>query len=201
MTPIAANHCHLAFNRTIAFTRERKNCSRWSQFYESSKQLEKINISSRTDQPAQVNPSVLTAINGMTERIENLINELQKPIKTEHRHMIDIASSKSFLTLVILSLAVLGLSYIIKEQRNTIGQYQSNDLKYRYIKMQGKADGESLYMLERQFEYTDSATLVRQQVEEYERLVRELAEQMERARWDDAKVDNLRRKVEEVKGK
>jgi hypothetical protein len=66
-----------------------------------------------------------------------------------------------------MSLMILGLSYFIGNQRHTINQYKDNDMKYRYIKMQGQTDEESLYQyqLEQQFKYSDSIKIIREQVE------------------------------------
>jgi hypothetical protein len=100
-----------------------------------------------------------------------------------------------------LLLAVIGLAYFIGEQRETISQYRANDLKYRYVKMRGKADEESIYRLERQFRQGDSIKIIRSQVEQYENFVREQAQRIERAKANDKEMNELQRKVESVKGK
>jgi len=41
--------------------------------------------------------------------------------------------------------------WALVDQRETINQFKENDLKYRYIKMQGQTNEENLYRLERQF--------------------------------------------------
>jgi hypothetical protein len=104
-------------------------------------------------EPAQVD---MTAVNAMTERFENLIEETRKPTKVEHRHVISIGSSKIFFSLIGMCIVILILSFTIYNQRETISQYKENDLKYRYIKMQGQATENNIYRLERQFEYRDS---------------------------------------------
>jgi hypothetical protein len=145
----------------------------------------------------------LTAVNVMTERIEQVIEEVRMPAHVEyhHRHTIDITSSKVFISLVIMVLVIFGLSYAIGEQRKTINQYNNNDLKYRYIKMHGKADEKSIYRLERQLRYSDSIKIIRSQVEQYEELLREQAERIERAKANDKEMNELQRKVENAKGK
>jgi 3-methyladenine DNA glycosylase Tag len=68
--------------------------------------------------------------------------------------------------------------------------------------MQGQATENNIYRLERQFEYQDSITIVRKQVEKYERLVKEQAEKVERARQNADEAEKLQRKVESFrKGK
>jgi hypothetical protein len=97
-----------------------------------------------------------------------LTEEVRKPTKHEHRHIIEIGSSKVFLSMVVMILTILGLSFAIGNQREMISQYRNNDLKYRYIKMQGKTSEENIYRLERQFWSRDSVTIIRKKVEKYE---------------------------------
>jgi hypothetical protein len=117
-------------------------------------------------EPVQVD---LSAVNTLTERLEDVITEVQKPTKVEnhYRHTIDIGSSKVFLSMVVMVLVILGLSYAIGEQRKTISQYRDNDLKYRNIKMYGQATEENLYRLERQFKYSDSIKIIRKQAKSF----------------------------------
>jgi hypothetical protein len=84
-----------------------------------------------------------------TERFENLIEEIRKPIKVEYRHVIDIGSSKVFFSMVVIAATILGMAYVIGNQKETISQYKDNDLKYRYIKMQGQALVEDVYRSEK----------------------------------------------------
>jgi hypothetical protein len=114
----------------------------------------------------------MAAVNTMTERFEYLLEEVRKPAKVEHqhRHTIDIGSSKvspSMVVMVVMVLVILGLSYVLGEQRRSIRQYKDNDLKYRYVKMLGQTDEENLYRLERQFKYSDTIKIIRKQVERY----------------------------------
>jgi hypothetical protein len=93
-----------------------------------------------------------------------------------------------------MCIGILILSLAIYNQRQTISQYRDNDLKYRYIKMQGRASDEDIYRLEAKFEYADSVFVIRKQVEEYEQLVKEQAEKMERARRNAVEVGDYRKK-------
>jgi uncharacterized protein HemX len=149
-------------------------------------------------EPAQVD---MTDVNSLTERLENMIEEVRKPAKVEHqhRHTIDIGSSKVFLSLVIMVLLIIGLSYVVGEQRRSINQYEENDLKYRYIKMQGQTNEENLYRLEQQFKYNDSIKIIRKQVEKYEELVREQVERMERVKKNNEEAERFRKDAESLK--
>ena len=149
---------------------------------------------------ADIDTSVLDAA---TARIENVVGEMKKPkiVENHYRHTIDIGSSKVFLSLVIMALIIVGLSYVVGEQRRSISHYKENDLKYRYIKMQGKANDDNLYRLEQQFKYGDSIKIIRKQVEKYEELVKEQAERLERVRKNNEEVETLRNQAEMVKTK
>jgi hypothetical protein len=158
----------------------------------------KLDKRDRSTEPAQADT---TAVKAMTERLENAIDEVRKPAKVEHqhRHTVDVGSSKIFLSMVVMGLLILGLSYIVGEQRKNISQYKENDLKYRYVKMQGQTNEENLYRLERQFRNGDSIKIIRKQVEKYEELVKEQAERMERVRRNSEEMEKLQKEAESVK--
>ena len=90
----------------------------------------------------------LTAVNNMTERFDKIIEEVRKPVNVKHYHKIEIASNWFFFSWITLVIIIFGLFWTVANQRKTIGQYKDNDLKYRYIKMQGQTNEESLYHLE-----------------------------------------------------
>jgi hypothetical protein len=148
-------------------------------------------------EPKQIDLSV---VNAMTERFENVIGEVRKPTiikhKHKHWHTIEIGSSKIFLSMLIMVWVIFGLAFAIGNQRETINQYKNNDLKYRCIKMQGQANEENLYKLERWFEYPDTIKIIRKQVERYEELVKEQAEKIERARQNAEEVKKLQQEAE-----
>jgi hypothetical protein len=177
----------------------------YSMFEEIKEALAQSKTGKQATEPQQpptpVDLSALTAIRDLAERLNETVEIARKPLKHEHRHTIAISSSRVFLSLIGLVLVVVGLSYVVGEQRETISQYRDNDLKYRYIKMYGKADEESIYRLERQFRQSDSIKAIRSQVEQYEKLVREQAERIERAKANNKEMNELQRKVEAVKSK
>jgi hypothetical protein len=161
----------------------------------------KPTVAAQPQPPPTIDLSALATVSDLAEQLNEAVETARKPLKHEHRHVIDITSSRVFLSLIGLLLAVIGLAYFIGEQRETISQYRANDLKYRYVKMRGKADEESIYRLERQFRHGDSIKIIRIQVEQYEELVLKQAERIERAKANDKEMNELQRKVESVKGK
>jgi hypothetical protein len=140
-------------------------------------------------------PIDVSAVTDLTERLETVIEEVRKPVKHEHRHIIEIGSSKVFLSMVVMVITIFGLSFAIGNQRETISQYWNNDLKYRYIKMQGQVNDQ----LERWFEYPDTIKIIRKNVEKYEQLVREQAERITRARQNADEANRLQKEKEQIK--
>jgi prefoldin subunit 5 len=147
-------------------------------------------------EPVQVD---LATVNTLIERLEDTIREVRKPVKVEHHHKIEIASNWVFLSLVGMGLMILGLSYFIGNQRQTITLYKDNNLKYRYIKMQGHTNEDNLYWLEQQFKYNDSIKIIRKQVEKYEELIKEQAERMAKLKYNSEEVKKLREEVDILK--
>jgi len=164
--------------------------------------FEKINekLDKKTDTPTESAHIDLSAVDTLTGKLEDAIEEVRRPAKVEHqhRHTIDLGSSKVFLSFVVMVLIILGLSYVVAEQRRNINQYTNNDLQYRYIKMQGQTNEENLYRLERQFGYGDSIKIIRNQVEKYEELVKEQAERMERARRNNEEVNKIMKEMKKL---
>jgi hypothetical protein len=143
----------------------------------------------------------MAAVNALSEQFERVTAEIRKPVKVKHYHKIEIASNWFFFSWIALVIVIFGLFWAIAAQRQTIGQYRENDLKYRYIKMRGQADEENLYRLEQQFRFGDSIKIIRKQVEKYEELVKIQAEKIERAKQNSEEVERLRKEAETVKGK
>jgi hypothetical protein len=161
-------------------------------------------ISSKLDkQPSKPVEIDLSAVNDMTEQFENLIEEVRKPTIAEHHHChtIDLRSNWFSLSWVGLAIIILILFWLMANQRQTINQYKDNDLKYRYIKMQGQTNEENLYWLERQLKYNDSINIIRKQVERYEDLVKEQVEKIERAKKDSKEFENLQQNLKVLKNK
>ncbi len=149
-------------------------------------------------------------INQSNEQVSSSLERIECSIaqsvaqKIHHRVSIDIKASWVFLTIVGLSLFLvtsLALNYNLKQANDRLSD---NDLKYRYVKMQAEATREDLIKLETVFSYNrnnDSISLVRKRVETFERLVKEQAEKMERARLNATEAEKLRKEVESVKNR
>lgn len=117
---------------------------------------------------------------------------------------IDVRSSKVAFTLVVMGFIILfSLAGNIGQSRRN-SQLKDNDLKYRSIKMQGETNRECLLRLEAVFTYDrnrDSISVLRRQVETYERLVGEQAEKTEQARLNATEAERVQREVEIVKNR
>jgi hypothetical protein len=173
----------------------------YEMFEELNKKLDK-----QADKPTEPAKPIqaqvdMTAINAITERLENVIEEVKRPNIVEHHHhcAIDISSNWFFLSWVALVIIIVGLFWILANQQQTISQHKDNDLKYRYVKMQGQTDEESIYRLEQQFQYSDSIKIIRKQVEKYEELVKEQAERIERVKRENEAVKRLQEETKAVK--
>ena len=164
--------------------------------------FETIKSELRKQKPNEVEPVQidLSAVNAMTEQLQNVIEQVKKPNKVEHSHSISISNSWFSFSWVGLLVIILALSWIMGNQRQTITQYRDNDLKYRYIRMQGQANEESLFRLQEQFQHRDSVRIIRNRVVEFERLVRKQAERMERARMNEQESERLREEMKRLRG-
>lgn len=154
-------------------------------------------------------------LDGEFEKITDLINQLNKKIeplnvpqnfviRREHAFSLDFKNSKAAITMIAMGLGILlsAGGNIWQSIRNS--QLRDNDLKYRYINMQGEANPENLLNLETVFTYNrneDSIAIIRKRVETYERLVKEQAEKIERARLNAKEAERLEREVESVKSR
>lgn len=179
-----------------------------SEVYSMFESIKELIIKKEEKQPEkQVEPAKVkidtTALNAITERIEFAAEKANKPTIVKHQHKIeiDIQSNWFFLSWVILVLIIGASFWALADQRETINQYKENDLKYRYIKMQGKTDEENLQRLENQFQYGDSIKIIHKQVERFEKLVKEQAERIERAKQNGEEAKKLKEEVESLKSR
>ncbi len=132
--------------------------------------------------------TILTELKTIIVPLHEKVGQLQTPpnmvTRKEHVFIVDFRRSKTAITIITMALVIL-LSWcgnIWQLQNNN--QLKDNDLKYRYIKMKGKLDSQDLLRLETIFTYSrnrDSISVIREQVENYERLVKERAEKIEKS--------------------
>ncbi len=123
-------------------------------------------------------------------------------VEHHHRHAIEIASSKVFISMIAMGLTIF-LSFVLHiYQLDRIRLSRDNDLKYRYVKMRDGTTPGEIKALETIFTYDpnpDSIKIIRRQVVQYERLVKEQAEKIEQARLNASEAERLRQEVETVK--
>jgi hypothetical protein len=135
--------------------------------------------------------TILTELKTLIVPLNEKVSQLQTPpnavIRKEHVFIVDFRRSKTAITIISMALIIL-LSWggnIWQLRKNN--QLKDNDLKYRYIKMEGKASSRDLLRLETIFSYDrnrDSISVIHKEVENYERLVKEQAEKIEQKKLD-----------------
>ncbi len=128
----------------------------------------------------------ITEMESVIKQIDKKINQIKSQqnvvIRKEHVFSVDFRNSKAALTMISMGLVIL-LSFggnIWQLDMNN--QLKDNDLKYRYIKSINGINSENLYKLENIFHSDRDKKLmkeIRQNVEEYERRIRETAEKIE----------------------
>ena len=135
-------------------------------------------------------------------KIDEMGKESRTVIRKEHILSLDFKNSKTVITLCCMGLVILFSLVGNFWQMRQNGQLSDNDLKYRYIKMYGEANQEKLMDLETVSTYQrdeKQIALIREQVETYERLVKEQAEKTERARLNTSQANELQKQAESIK--
>lgn len=135
-------------------------------------------------------------------KIDKLGKEGRTVIRKEHVFSLDFKNSKMVITLCCMGLVLLFSLVGNFWQMRQNSQLSGNDLKYRYIKMYGEANQEKLMDLETVFTYQrdeQQIALIREQVETYERLVKEQAEKIERVRLNRSQANELQKQAESIK--
>lgn len=136
-------------------------------------------------------------------KIDEMGKESRTVIRKEHVFSLDFKNSKTVITLCCMGLVLLFSLVGNFWQMRQNSQLSDNDLKYRHIKMYGEANQEKLMDdLETVFTYQrdeEQIALIREQVETYERLVKEQAEKTERARLNTSQANELHKQAESIK--
>jgi hypothetical protein len=167
-------------------------------FEELKKQLKQVNENSTPVVQPQI-PN-LSVIPNLTTKLDEVISEVRKPAKTEHKHIFSIDSSKVFFGIIGMSVLLLISSFMVYYQRKEISTYKDNDLKYRYVKMVGEITPGELNALEDIFENKrDSIKTIRSQVKQYEKAVVEEAKRLEKARLKEQEAERLKQEAENLK--
>lgn len=169
-------------------------------FEEIRELLKKKNESSNPVVQPKIEMPDLSEITEMTGKLEEVIAEVRKPVKHEHHYKIDITSNSVFYTIIGMS-AVIIISFVMMyQQRETLSSYKDNDLKYRYVKMQGEIISGELSQLEDIFECRrDSVKIIRKEVEQYEKALTEEAKRLEKAKLKEQEAIRLKEEAEKLK--
>lgn len=137
-----------------------------------------------------------------TAKIDEMGKESRTVIRKEDVFSLDFKNSKTVITLCCMGLVILfsliGNFWQIRQN----SQLSDNDLKYCYIKKYGEANQEKLMDLETVFTYQrdeEQIALIREQVETYERLVKEQVEKTERAHLNTSQANELHKQAESIK--
>jgi len=159
----------------------------------------KSNATIQTIQPRIELPD-LSALDELSDKLDEAIGEIRKPIRTEHHHIFSIAFNKIFYGVIGLCVVCLFLLFTVFNQRKEIATYKDNDLKYRYVQMQGEITPAGVISLDSIFENRrDSLNMIRQQVGQHEKAVIEKAKRLERARLKEQEADRLREEAKKLK--
>ncbi len=162
---------------------------------------ELVKSGSKNSNPIQpeIELSDLSAITELSGKLDETIGEIRKPVRTEHHHIFSIASGKVFFGVITICTALLISLFVIYDQRKEIFTYRDNNLKYRYIQMQGEITPAGLINLDSIFENRrDSVKKICQQVEQYEEAVIEKAKRLERARLKEQETGRLREETDKL---
>jgi hypothetical protein len=140
----------------------------------------------------QIDLPDLSAIDGLSEKLDKAIGEIRKPVRTEHHHIFSIASNKIFYGVIGLCIVCLFLLFTVFTQRKENATYKDNDLKYRYIQMQGEITPAGVIILDSIFENRrDSVRVIRKQVGQYEKAVIGKAKRLEQARLKEQEAKSV----------
>ena len=138
--------------------------------------------SEATEIPRKIQQSQQKILSNL-EQVQATVTEQEKERTVRHHHIIDLKSSKVVVAFVVLSLALVGAITGNVYQYKRIGQMKDNDLMYRYIKVQNGINSKNLSNLEDIFHYHRDEQLInkiREEVVEFEKKVKEQAEELER---------------------
>ncbi len=148
--------------------------------FEEIRELVKAGNRNNTASQPEIELPDLSAIDELSYKLDEVIGEIRKPVRTEHHHIFSIASNKIFYGVIGLCILCLFLLFTAFYQRKEIATYKDNDLKYRYIQMKGEITPADVIALDSIFENRrDSVRVIRKQVETFEEKVKQRAKLIE----------------------
>lgn len=161
-----------------------------------------IGVQKRLNQNSEtVRESEKHVISHIEELKQRSINS-KTDTSIHHYHVVDLKSSKVVLIFGVLSIVLLGSLTGNIYQIREIDHMNDNDIKYRYIKLTNGISPENLYKLENIFHYNRDKMLIngiRNDVEDYERKVKERAAELERTRLIEGRSEKLKQKAEKLR--
>lgn len=163
--------------------------------FEEIRELVKAGNKNNTAIQPEIELPDLSAINELSYKLDETIWEIRKPIRTEHHHIFSIASGKVFFGVIAISIALLISLFVIYHQRKEIITYRDNDMKYRYIRMQGKVTSEDFSIFDSLFYFNRDGKKIkelRKYVEAFEENVKQRAriiEQEERLKAEKERLE------------
>lgn len=170
--------------------------------FEEIRELVKSGSRNNTPIQSEIELPGLSGIDELSGKLDEAIGEIPKPVRTEHHHIFSIASSKVFYGMIGLCFMCLVLILTAFYQRKEIATYKNNDLKYRYIQMQGEITPAGIIVLDSIFEnQRDSVRIIRKQVVQHEKAIIEKAKRLEQARLKEREAERLRLDAENFKHK
>ncbi|MEG1670352.1 MAG: hypothetical protein RR302_04970 [Victivallaceae bacterium] len=177
--------------------------------------LEEMKSGMKNQKQPQIDLSKIETLSGKLEnsinatsdcmiRIEDIVEEVRKPVIRERKITIDIIAKEVVFLFIGMGLLISMMGSALYFVSRPNYDREDNDLKYRYIKMKGEATPNRISELENLFEINrDNAKIrqLRQDVEDYERAVREKAALDEQARLRQLQADKLNQQVNSIKNK
>ena len=139
---------------------------------------------------------------GLNERLNELMQSVKEPRTVNNRYTIDFKSSRTFIVILFLSLVILLSTFLHYKQYDNNKKLKANDLKYRYIKMQGGIRGNDIDRLENFFYYPDSSYMImniKKYVLDHEHRVEQQIRMQEQIKRNEERNQKLKNEMDKLK--
>lgn len=137
----------------------------------------------------------------LNQKIEELNQLVKQPSIVKNHYSIDFKSSKMFIVVLSISLALLCSLCRNYNQYQENSKLMANDLKYRFVKMRNGILPDEITRLENFFYYPDSVYVVeniRKEVVDYEHRMEEQARKLEQKRQSEETINKLDKEIEKL---
>ena len=135
-----------------------------------------------------------------TEQSSQKLTADRKRINITHNKVTSLVRPKLFLFSAGLIVCATSL-FLNVRLAERMGQLQDNDMKYRYLLMQGQADGNTLERLENKFKWQRDERFIRNltdSVLDFEERCRRQAEALERAKLLNEQAEQLKKEADRL---